>query len=51
MYYLNTNDEKVYVTMVSDTKDHKCKWDDMQFVGKVYKYLGQDPSSGDGGYN
>ena len=41
-YYLNTNDEKVCVTSVSNTNDHKCKWDDMTFVGKVYKYLGQE---------
>ena len=40
MYYLNMMDKKVEVTMVSQTKNHQCSFDDIKFVGKVYKYIG-----------
>ena len=39
-HYLDMDDNKVEVTLVTDTKKHGCGFDDIEFVGKVYKCEG-----------
>ncbi len=37
--YANEHGKEVCATMVSDTKEHKCKYDDLIYLGLVNKFL------------
>ena len=37
--YKNMEGIEIHVTVVSNTQDHKCKFDDMNFVGKVKEFV------------
>ena len=38
IYYKDMEDTIVEVTMVSDTKEHKCKFDDMIYIGEMKEF-------------
>lgn len=37
--YLNDRGEEIRASMVSPTMEHGCRWDDMEYLGEVFKYL------------
>ena len=37
--YLTENGKEVYASMVSDTMEHGCKFDDITYLGKVSKFV------------
>lgn len=38
LYYKDMIDNIVEVTMVSNTKEHKCKFDDMVYLGELKEF-------------
>ena len=37
--YKNKDGKEVYVTMVTETLDHCCKFDDMKYMGEVFDFI------------
>ena len=39
IYYYNMNDEVVQVTVVANSMDHGCRYDDMVYMGRLKKFF------------